>query len=343
MGSGAGRQISSILLPAYTIRAMSTSYCPSKSPALHLARQLSLPDRQATLRRDGAVHKFWNEHRTLLEQAWKEWDETPESKTLPALDESVIHPDLRSAFHAAWENPSEDAESKIRNLWEEVHPGVYKCQFLDPDRIADLRAYFMVESGIPVRAPYGIVHNRNGCMLDPRSEGYLALPAFQKFYREVLIDTYVRPLAYLFFGDYIQKQDASESFGFSIHYSPETEQGIRWHSDASAMTFNVNMDPPSSSNSNSAWAGSSLIFADRSTGKETEVNFQAGVAVIHRGAIPHTALPITEGERSNLVLWVMGKGGRQAFMPYENQMDPKERWSKPVLTEDEEPDMWAPF
>lgn len=178
-------------------------------------------------------------------------------------------------------------------------------------------------------------------MIDPRSIGYLAIPQFQAFYRD-LMDTYMRPMGRLFFPQYIQAQDDSETFGFSIQYQPTTDNSIRGHSDSSSLTLNINLNIP---NGDESWEGSSLYFVDRSTGKKNLVNFAPGVAIMHLGAIPHAALPITSGERSNLVLWLYGKGGRRAHYPYrpEEQMSREERWTKPAQDSCEPLDRWTPF
>ena len=105
----------------------------------------------------------------------------------------------------------------MQDLLQEVAPDVFQFQFFDPQRLADLRSY--LESAwnaqIPLRPPYGIVLNRRGAMLDRRSEGYLAAPSFQAFYRE-LLDTYMRPIARLVFPE-VMGYD-TQTFGFSIHY-----------------------------------------------------------------------------------------------------------------------------
>ena len=65
---------------------------------------------------------------------------------------------------------------------------VNKAQFFYPDKLNVLRDYLdrVIEADIPLRPPYGIVLNRGGAMLDPRSEGYLAAPTFQTFYQELM-------------------------------------------------------------------------------------------------------------------------------------------------------------
>ena len=174
-------------------------------------------------------------------------------------------------------------------------------------------------------------------MVDSRSEGYLAMPSFQEFYKN-LMETYMRPLGRLFYPEYINDQDDSQTFGFSI---ATMEKGLRMHTDSSALTLNMNMNLPSED-----WEGSSLLFVDPKTLERNKVVFGRGEAVIHRGATAHMSLPLTNGlPRRNLVLWLYGKNGRVnrgAPYPAHEQLTQQERWTKPEGSQTEQ-DWWAPF
>ncbi len=208
---------------------------------------------------------------------------------------------MRRAVEAAWADPS--AETSVRNLWEEVFPGVYKAQFLDLGRLASLRAYLddVADAGIPLRPPYGISLNRGGAMLDPRSEGYLAAPAFQDFY-STLMNSYMRPISRLLFPD-VMGHD-TQTFGFSIQWQADADTSLRAHTDASSVTLNINLNLPGE-----GFEGSGVRFFDRHTRKVDELSFAPGTALIHHGSVPHESMPITQGTRSNFVLWLYGDGG----------------------------------
>jgi len=296
---------------------------------LQTARKLNLPSYRETLVRSPAVSRFWNEHANTLQEAWKEWDTKTET---PTLDASLLHKPLREAVEAAWKDPA-GAEDAVKKLFKEVAPGVYQIQWFDPDKIHVLRDYLQQasEAQIPTRAPYGILLNRNGKMMDPRSEGYLAADSFQRFYQQLLAE-YMRPIGRLLYPEYMNGSDDSQTFGFSIEYQPTTEQGIRMHSDSSALTLNINMNLPGET-----WEGSNLLFP---TEKEKHlVDFGPGVAVLHRGATLHAALPLTAGQRSNLVLWLYGPYGSVNREPQSVLQTPEERWSKTSVRQD----AWAPF
>ena len=298
---------------------------------LQLARSLNLPPREAMLRRDPSVQQFWDSHRELLSGAWSEWEES-NNESLFKPDSSLLDKNLRDAVMQAWEDPSK--ESAVKALWEEVASDVYQCQFFDPERLADLRSYLeaMWDAQVPIRPPYGILLNRGGAMLDRRSEGYLAAPNFQAFYNE-LLSTYMRPIARLLFPEVVGYD--TQTFGFSIHYKTTTEDSIRPHTDASAVTLNVNLNLP-----DEAFTGSTVDFLDSKTGQVKALTFTPGSAMIHRGNVIHTAQPITSGERTNFVLWLFGDHGRlppQGARPV--AIDAQQRWTVPTTALDD----YAPF
>jgi hypothetical protein len=298
---------------------------------LQQARALALPSRDATLRRDPSVSRFWAQNAGVLREAWREWEEA-ERDHLPTLDDTLLDLGLREAVDAAWADPT--AEQAVADLWEEVAPGVFQSPFFDPDRLADLRAYLdaAARARIPLRPPYGIVLNRRGLMLDPRSLGYLGAPAFQAFYRRIL-DRYFRPVSRLLFPE-VMGYDG-QGFGFSIEYQPSTDTSIRPHTDASSATLNININRP-----DEAFAGSVVDFYDADTGRPRSFTFRPGVAAIHRGGVAHAAHPITAGERTNLVLWLYGDGGQ---VPRRGMVVPavgaRQRWAVPAVAQDG----FAPF
>ena len=141
-------------------------------------------------RRDPSVYNFWDSNSNILQAASKEWAETNEEAVkLPILHDSLY----RQAFAEAWKDPS--MQYLVQDLRKEVAPGVYQCQFFDPDKLHKICAYLdkAAEAGIPTRPPHGSVLNRKGVMIHPRSVGFLAIPEFQYLYRH-LIDTPTRVL-----------------------------------------------------------------------------------------------------------------------------------------------------
>ncbi|MFY0641713.1 MAG: 2OG-Fe(II) oxygenase [Bermanella sp.] len=294
---------------------------------LERVRALNLPSRDAMLNRDVSVQKFWNVNKTLLSDAWAEWEEC-EGKNIFKPNESLLDSGLVNAVTQAWHNP--EKEQAVRDLIEEVVPGVFQFQFFDPQRLVELRRYLddVANAGIPLRPPYGIALNRRGAMLDPRSEGFLGAPSFQMFYRE-LMDKYMRPIARLLFPE-IMGYD-TQTFGFSINYQPGVDTSLRLHTDASAATLNINMNLP-----NETFTGSEVDFYDAGTGKMNRLTFKPCMAMMHRGSIAHAAQPITSGERSNLVLWLYGDRGQIPRKESQSAINnAHQRWTIPLDKYDE--------
>ena len=287
--------------------------------SLQQARALALPTREEMLARSPSVQYFWDNNKELLESAWSDWESNEALSDL--INEDIISSALKEAVNKAWANP--DDESVVKELWQEVSPGVYQCQFFDPEKLADLRQYLAAasEAEIPLRPPYGLVLNRNGAMLDPRSEGYLAAPQFQDWYQQIM-NKYMRPIARVLFPE-ITGAD-SQTFGFSIQYQPKKDTSLRLHTDASAATLNININLP-----NEEFTGSEVDFFDPNTGKTNRTSFKPGVAMLHRGNIAHAAQPITSGERSNLVFWLYGERGFVPTSPtIPNGVNAAMRWSE---------------
>ncbi|KAB0285415.1 2OG-Fe(II) oxygenase [Vibrio fortis] len=296
---------------------------------LQQARDVQRPTRDSMLKRSPEVHAFWNSNRALFENAWSEWEK---SQDLAPLTELLIDHKLRDAINNSWADPAK--ENLVKELISEVAPGVFKFQFFDIDSIKELRNYFSsaASANIPLRPPYGIALNRGGAMLDARSEGFLAAPSFQTFYREIL-DKYMRPIARLLFPE-IVGYDA-QTFGFSIRYEPNTDTSLRMHTDASSVTMNINMNLPEET-----FSGSEVSFYDPTTGGLVDQTFEPGVALIHRGHVPHATHPITQGERSNIVLWLYGNRGQIPMQDTSyTSIDAAQRWTTPT----DKLDAFAPF
>ena len=299
--------------------------------ALQEALNITRPTRDAMLERAPSVQQFWKNNDRLFEDAWKEWEAAGGNDNI-ALDSSLYDSELREAIEKSWQNPSQ--EESVRSLWKEVFPNVYKAQFFNTEQLQILRDYLdrVADAGIPLRPPYGIVLNRGGAMLDPRSEGYLAAPIFQHFYRE-LMDHYMRPISRLLFPDVFGYD--TQTFGFSIQWQAGKDTKLRPHTDASSVTLNINLNLPGEE-----YSGSGVRFMDPASGKVDSLVFEPGTALIHHGSVPHASDPITHGERYNFVLWLFGERG-QIPTPANGHTasSPQERWTIP----EDQSDNFAPF
>ena len=299
---------------------------------LKKARTVTRPSREAMLHRDPSVNRFWNDNEQTFEAAWTDWENDSGHAGI-TLDSSLYAPELRRAIEEAWEDPTK--EMSVRDLWTEVFPNVYKAQFFDAEKLPVLRDYLarVADADIPLRPPYGIVLNRGGAMLDPRSEGYLAAPTFQSFYQE-LMDIFMRPVARLLFPD-VYGYD-SQTFGFSIQWQAGKDTKLQPHTDTSSVTLNINLNLPGEN-----FSGSAVRFMNPNSRKVESLTFEPGTALIHHGRVPHASEPITEGERHNFVLWLYGKGGQIPYQhgPAGESVSAKQRWTIPKVSSDG----FAPF
>lgn len=299
--------------------------------ALQQARALVLPSREEMLKRAPSVQHFWDSNRILLARAWKEWDIQNEHLA-EWVSECLVSEPLRNAVTLAWEDPAK--EHMVADLWDEISPGVYQAQLFEPEKLHLLRNYLngAAHAGIPLRPPYGIALNRNGGMLDPRSEGYLAAPIFQQFYN-LIMDKYMRPISRMLFPEVVGFD--TQTFGFSIQYQEGMDTSLRPHTDASAATMNINLNLP-----DETFKGSEVDFFNQQTGKVIRTTFQPGIAMLHRGSVPHAAQPITGGSRTNMVLWLYGDNMQipRGKLPA-SKAEAKTRWTVPHPKKDD----FAPF
>ena len=292
--------------------------------ALELVRQLQPPSAESTAVGEMEGLAFWNQHDATIKQAWDEWA-LQQELSLPLLDETIVmDPALYQFIHQAWNDPSVEHEEALKDLWKEVIPGVYSCQLFTREGIKRIRQHLKAasESGIPTRRPNGM--NRFGLVLDIETEGGVSYPMIDSF-RDMFVDTYLRPLGRMFFQNYIGPGDDSSAYAFTIRYQPSKDAKLNEHSDASAVTINVNLNHPEEE-----YEGSSIYFVDED-GERHERIFSPGKAFLHRGLHRHAGLPIESGERHNMVMWLFGDHGYVRFAPYEEkeQMSVTERWSKP--------------
>ena len=147
------------------------------------------------------------------------------------------------------------------------------------------------------------------------------------------MERYMRPISRLLFPDVVGYD--TQTFGFSIQWQPETDASLRAHTDASAVTLNINLNLPHEN-----FEGSGVRFFDRQTRQIRELTFAPGTALIHHGSVPHEPIPITDGERSNFVFWLYGDSGQ--IPPYgveQKTVSAQERWTTHAGNKDN----FAPF
>ena len=287
---------------------------------------------------------FWNEHGSVIQQAWREW-EMEHATTLSDLKDDVkergwMNPTLLEAIDDAFANPSEESEAVVKSLWtnsggtnNQVMPkGVYATPLLSPRGVTYLRNLFDLASvsGIPTRRPNGM--NRHGMILDSNVNGAVPVQPLVETVEEI-IDRIVRPVGRMLFQDRIGCDDDLEYYSFTISYDGGTDttstmqskdMELKEHRDASVVTLNINLNLPEEN-----YEGSEVFFREypaadnswssdvlRENSKDDEdgggtVTFSPGMGVIHLGAHRHGAHPITFDDSDNNSEGKHSSGGKR--------------------------------
>jgi len=314
--------LSASLVGASVPAASSAAGQFSAKSALEAARTLIPP--QVLTKKGGEYegHDFWDEHDSLLVQAWHELG--PLHARLYSYDagfeETYISAEFRNAGAAARKGKGEDAALA---LFDEVVPGVFASKHLFTEQfLTDMLGELshVENSGIPRRRPNGM--NRYGVILD--QVGFERAMAG-------LVDAYIRPLASMLFPETVGRHDADEHYAFTVRYEADGDTELAKHGDASVATLNVCLGR--------GWQGGKLRFFEyegsgmyalpgNASAGAGDVEFQPGLAIIHRGQHKHQALRLISGERTNLVVWLMGKYGVVRVAPYKphEQMSARDRW-----------------
>jgi len=177
-------------------------------------------------------------------------------------------------------------------------------------------------SPIPKRRPNAM--NRYGLVIDKDSEGGVTYPEIDAF-RDFVVDRYMRPFGRTWFNEYAGPDDDKEAYAFTIAYSADKDVKLKEHSDASLVTMNVNLNLP-----HEDYDGSLIAFVDEE-GTKHELVFQPGMALLHRGMHRHSALPLNEGQRHNMVFWLFGENGYVRIAKYDDdeRLNLEQRWTVP--------------
>lgn len=280
---------------------------------LDLARKLDPPVAEAMAHGDFEHGDFWEENGQIIRRAWSEWENLV-AMEMPSLDsrEILTSSVLQTVDQIRREPDDRGLESSVQQQWEEVTPGVYRCQLFNETMIPKIRRHLdaaSYDAGIPTRRPNSM--NRYGLILHHSETigGSVDLREFHDFYL-ALCDV-VRPVARYLFQRFVGPGDDEETYGFTVRYKADEDVLLSEHSDASLYTLNVNLNTP-----DEGYSGSTLLFVDKE-GKKQPVEFTPGVALLHLGQHRHEALPIENGERTNLIIWFHGKHGYVRIAPYE--------------------------
>ena len=154
-----------------------------------------------------------------------------------------------------------------------------------------------------------------------------------------IVRDYIRPLAEMLFPEHIAGEDAEENYAFIVDYqrTPNDDANekdfdidLKEHRDSSVATLNVCLGYDNFTGGNVSFRADDLEGFGQNSKGTGDIVMKPGLAMLHKGQHRHAALPITNGRRVNLIIWLMGRGGYVRIMPYvtEQQLTVKERWSQ---------------
>eukprot|EP01062_Namystynia_karyoxenos_P063633 TRINITY_DN56448_c0_g1_i1.p2 TRINITY_DN56448_c0_g1~~TRINITY_DN56448_c0_g1_i1.p2 ORF type:complete len:368 (+),score=91.96 TRINITY_DN56448_c0_g1_i1:89-1105(+) len=297
---------------------------PHPESALAQARAL-LAEQPQSDGREGAEydgHDWWERHESTLSAAWAELGaQHPEllaaCGSAAAFDELFIPGQLQRAAQGARDGLGEGAVRQL--LRATAAPGVWALEAVTGRFAAWLAAELRHRraAGIPIRRPNGM--NRYGAILEDVG---LGAPV------RMLVERYIRPIALMLFPEIAGPGDADEHFAFSVRYATGEDTDLARHTDASVVTFNLCLGEE-------GFTGGEVFFDEvgyaaegGGSGNRTAVALTPGVAIFHRGAHAHGALPLLSGARENLIVWLTARWGvvRVVEYPPEERTSPEQRW-----------------
>jgi len=245
-----------------------------ETSALAKARKLHPPRALNTYDAEYEHAEFWEEHGTLLKEAWKEWWEKEvfaiishdTDNILKESSDEWLLPELSKALDEAISSPSPQSEEKVKSFWvstptegfsnetgqqqrhrqqfyttQQLPKGVYTTSspLLTPRGISYLRTLLALarSSKIPTRRPNGM--NRNGVILDKDVDGAIPVNAIvESFVEKMLVEKVVRPMGRVLFPEFVGCGDDLEYFAFTIQY----DGGKNENADADGECGHINTD-----------------------------------------------------------------------------------------------------
>jgi len=304
---------------------------PAPKSALAQARTLAahLPSRHNCSTSGGELesHEFWSGNARLLEEARQELGPLhPALYDLEANEQEFIRAEVRSAVRAceraaaAGERVDEAVIKSLitptdaLNVWRLPLFSQKFCTLL----LEELHHY--ETSGLPLRRPNGM--NRYGAILDELG---------MKSSLDYLSRRYLRPLGQMLFPWLIANGDADEHYAFVVKYKRGDDVELAEHADASVLTLNAFLGLSGFRGGRLAFRGTRWVDANPQAVPQSFVDFEAfapGDAILHLGGQYHAALPIVDGERANMVVWLSGKHQAVRLAPHDSkdQLSAQQRW-----------------
>jgi hypothetical protein len=187
-------------------------------------------------------------------------------------------------------NKNQD-DKALSDIVQQISPTkVFRCQIFSMDFCRALidEIQNFEKSGLPINRPNSM--NNYGGVLDDIG--------FYKTFEELFL-IYLRPILLLYFPNIADKIDHHHAF--IVQYKLTEDLDLGFHYDDSELTLNLCLGKE--------FTGGELYFRglleDPSSHDEKFIyNHVPGVSLFHIGKHRHGAMPITAGERYNLIIWL---------------------------------------
>lgn len=131
---------------------------------------------------------------------------------------------------------------------------------------------------------------------------------------DALVSQHLQGICHALFGGAFGTIDSHKSF--VVIYSEGGDKELAAHYDNSEVTLNVSL---SESHSEGELVFRGLRTEEERPGDVFGYSHVFSEGLLHRGAHVHEALPISEGERWNLILWLRSSEVRNALCPMCNE------------------------
>ena len=217
-------------------------------------------------------------------------------------------------FISLIKNPPKTKSELLTRIKAETSTGIYSFQLFTKSFCEKLIKEIenIQKSGLNLKSPNSM--NRFGVVLDDFG--------FHDFL-DKLMKTYLSPLTTILYPDW-GGNSLDSHHGFAIEYQLKKDEKLDYHMDSSDVTLNVCLGKQ--------FKGGTLYFNgvrnDVSENKEYFMyDHNVGRAILHVGQHWHGAKKIYEGERYNLILWMMSSDFRKSrsekFVEYCESFYPK--------------------
>ncbi|XP_037092926.1 2-oxoglutarate and iron-dependent oxygenase domain-containing protein 2-like isoform X2 [Pollicipes pollicipes] len=178
------------------------------------------------------------------------------------------------------------------------NPLVYKLQEFCRQFLEELHLF--EESDMPKGRPNTM--NNHGILLDE-------LGMNQEFF-DVLREEYIQPITALLYPE-LGGESLDSHKVFVVKYKQGEDEDLGCHFDNAELSMNVSL--------NDGYESGELYFSHMAEEPATEdrliYQHQMGVGALHRGQHLHGAMPIEDGERYNLILWLRSSRVRNQRCP----------------------------